>query len=711
MPRRAAPHGREPGAGRITALLPYLGVLLGIAVFIAEPPWMIEVRHGFFDRLQRWQPRPPAADPVLVVDIDDESLARIGQWPWPRTRLAQMLDRIAAQGPRAIGLDMTFPEPDRTSPKALLDLWPIASDMRRAIAALPDHDLRFAGAIGASRAVLGYALREHGANETPMRPPAFVLSGPDPSPALFHFDGRLGSIPVLEDAAGGLGHVSVVEDSDGLVRRIPVVVALAGRPAPSLALEVIRVAAGASTVLLGTSGDDGGPLALAVGALQLPLTSRGEAWIHYGFRQHDAYIPAWTVLAAGDGPPPPPRFAGRIVLVGSSAALLHDMRPTPLGEYVPGVEAHRQLIEQVVAGHHLLRPDWAPAAEALALVIGAWLVIRVAARHPPALGVLALGALAGSALAATASAFHFRGLLVDAVSPAAGWGLCFVLASLARLYRSERRQRWVRTVFSRYVSPNLVRHLVTHPEALEIGGKRQPCSFIFTDLEGFTSLIERTEPRNAVALINAYLDGMIAIVFRHEGTLIRIVGDALAVMFSAPVPQSDHARRAYDCACALDAFACRFAAEHPGPAGPFCRTRIGVHSGVVTVGNFGGSSMLEYRALGDAVNVAARLEAANKRLGTRVCVSAAILAECPGVLARPIGRLRLRGKDDLVAAFEPLPAPDPDYDAAFAQLKEGNPAALAAFTALAAARPADPLAALHRDRLQRGALDDVVDAG
>jgi adenylate cyclase len=276
---------------------------------------------------------------------------------------------------------------------------------------------------------------------------------------------------------------------------------------------------------------------------------------------------------------------------------------------------------------------------------------------------------------------------------------------------SERRQRWVKQAFSRYVSPNLVEHLVSHPESLKLSGERQQCSFLFTDLEGFTTLMETMDPAAAVSLVNRYLDGMIAIAFAHDGTLTRIVGDGLAILFSAPIVQEDHPIRALRCALAMQKFAHQYAGELQARGIAFGQTRMGVHSGEVIVGNFGGSTILDYRALGDPINTASRLEGANRYLGTLVCVSQAVLAQCPTFAARPIGRLVLKGKRQPIMVFEPLDmttTPDADYRQAFECMRSLSVDALAAFERLAQERPADRLVAMHLARLRRGEVGDLL---
>ncbi|MEM7417001.1 MAG: adenylate/guanylate cyclase domain-containing protein [Gemmatimonadota bacterium] len=220
------------------------------------------------------------------------------------------------------------------------------------------------------------------------------------------------------------------------------------------------------------------------------------------------------------------------------------------------------------------------------------------------------------------------------------------LIGLGRRYTSVRR------AFSLYVSPNLVDHLLASPQHVELGeGERRECSFVMTDIAGFTSLVERTSPDRVIRVLNDYLAGMTQIALAHGGTIDRIVGDAVAVVFSAPVVQADHARRAIECATEMDRFASAFAKARRDEGVPLGETRIGVNSGTVIVGNVGSDAYLDYRALGDAINTAARLESANRELGTRVCIGEETAAQCPELELRPVGELKLRGKSEPVRAY------------------------------------------------------------
>ncbi len=700
-------------------LLPFIPVLFGLLLLVIDSRPQQALRNNLFDQYQLWHPREYSDVPVRIVDIDDASLSRLGQWPWPRTRIAELLEKLGAGGTAAVSFDVMFAEPDRTSPQAAADLWHLTGSLRSDLVALPDHDQVFARSLAQGDAVVGFAV-ERGKPAAPESAPAripqqkarFIYSGEPQSKWLHTFTGAVASLPALEAAARGNGALTFVPDGDGVVRRVPLVFQIGTTPLATLVSESLRVAQNTQNIVLKSAGQDSGLAEVRIGDVTIPTTPQGEFWVHYTKPVAARYVPAWQVLA---GQVPPERLDGHIVLVGSSAQGLMDLRFNPFG-LIAGVEAHAQAIEQILAGHFLERPSWARGVETLVLMVTG-LVIGMLALRARALAAAAVGLLLlASILGGGWYAFVEHNLLLDSASPAIGLILTFIICSLVHHLTSEREQRWIKDAFSRYVSPNRVDFLVDNPDAMELGGRRQDCSFIFTDLAGFTSLMEKIDPGAAVALLNAYLDEMIAIAFRHEGTLDRIVGDAVAIMFSAPVPQADHRARALACALEMDAFASRYSKKIQDDGIPFGKTRIGVHAGEVIVGNFGGTNIFDYRALGDPVNTAARLESVNKHLGTRMCVSENILGTCPDTLVRPVGRLVLKGKSQSLGVFEPIlaaelaaaRAPVDAYAAAFALLRSEDARASEAFSKLAADYPDDPLVKLHHRRLQAGERGDLI---
>ena len=694
-------------------LLPLLPVLLGLGLLVIDTRPQQALRNSIFDQYQRWHPRDYVPAPVRVIDIDEASLERLGQWPWPRTKVAEMLDKLGQAGVAVVGFDVLFPEPDRTSPTAAVELWALGGSMRDQLLSLPDHDKVFAQSLERTPAVVGFALDQGKgkSDEIPLQKGRFIYAGEDQSNWLGTYSQSVRSLPALEQAASGNGAITFLPDQDGVVRRVPLVLQIGQKAVGTLTGESLRVALGARNVILKSASGQSGLEEVRIGQLVIPTNAKGEMWVHYTTKDiPQRTVPAWKVM---NGEVTPDLLSGHIALIGSSAQGLMDLRFNVWGLF-PGVDAHAQALEQALTGTFLVRPSWAKGLETMVImVLGLALgvvTLRLNAFSAASVWLLTSACVAG----ASWWAFTTQGILLDAATPVIVLAATFIISSVWHHFASEREQAWIKQAFSRYVSPNRVAHLVNNPDELALGGQRKTCSFIFTDLESFTSLMESRDPSEAVALLNMYLDKMIEIIFAHDGTLDRIVGDALAVVFSAPVTQEDHRAKAVRCALALDAFANEYSSKLIAQNIPFGKTRIGVHSGEVIVGNFGGSTMFDYRALGDPVNTSARLEGVNKHLGTRICISEAMIEDNMPIALRPVGNLMLMGKKKALQVYEPLVSERYEradlnqYMQAYEAMVKEDPQAKGLFEKLLAQWPEDPLVRLHLDRLNRGQSGDLI---
>lgn len=699
--------------------LPWILLLAGILGQLTDTAFFPRLRHMAFDTMARLSPREQRPLPVYVVDIDEASLARLGQWPWPRTRLAELVSRLTEQGAAAIALDILLAEPDQRSPRRALAPWFDRPGVRELAASLPDGDRTLTEAIAAGPVVTAFVLTQTYSDQAPARKAGWATAG-DLRLRLPLFNGAVPSLERFEQAAAGNGALNFYPAADGRIRSIPLVLRRNDTFLPSFALETLRVALGERTFVLraATTAPDFGINEQGVtawvrsGPLVAPVNRRGELWLYFSPVVTSRYIPAWRILA---GDLTADTLRDGIVLVGASAAGLQDIHVNALGEVISGVELHAQTIEQLLLQRYLIRPDWAVPTEIGSQLLIALVLIAAIRRSGSGGPVLLVGLAVAAAQGVAFYAFVRHGWLFDPWSGSVTVLAVHATAAIVRHVHSESERRWIQSAFSSYVSPQLVEQLVKHPQTLRLGGERRQCSFIFTDLADFTPLTEQLDPAGLVELLNGYLDGMIEVAFQHGGTVDKIVGDAVLVMFSAPVEQPDHATRALRCALDMDRFACGFAEARRAAGLTLGDTRIGVHSGVATVGNFGGRRRFDYTAFGDVINTAARLETANKSLGTRICASAAVLAQCPDMSARPIGTLLLKGKTVGIEAFEPLPDQVADsprieaYRRAFQQLATDPAAARDAFRQLARRFPDDPLIAFHHQRLNRGETGVLID--
>jgi len=692
--------------------------LLGaaLAVHLRAPALVEALRLQVFDAYQRIEPRPYEPMPVKIVDIDDESLDRLGQWPWPRSRLAELVDVLHHAGAAVIALDFIFAEPDRTSPANIIPLWgsaPAVERLRRELGELPDHDAMFAEAIARANVVMGIVLTHTPGERLPEPLWTLEVAGGNPRPFLPQFSGAIMNLPALERGAAGRGTFNLVPESDGIVRRIHLLLALDDALYPALAAELLRVAQQAAGYAVHTAAGRGDPERdavsgieeVSIGGLAVPTDHQGRMWLHFTEFTPERYVPAWQVFDPAFNPA---SLAGHIVLIGTSAAGLKDLRPTPLNPATAGVEVHASIVEQVLLGHFLRRPGWIEAAELIYVVVLSLILVLPL----PRLGslVCAVAGLLAVILAAGFSWYAFTEMkwLVDPVLPSLAVLLVYLAGSLINYVQTESERRQIRSAFSHYLAPSVVEQLIADPSRLSLGGEKRETTFLFTDIAGFTSLTERMDPTILVRLLNEYLEATCRIVLDNGGTIDKIVGDALHVMFNAPSDQPDHAERAVRCALELDQFCRGYETSQAEQGITVGETRIGINTGVTVVGNFGGATRFDYTAHGDAINTAARLEGVNKYLGTRICVSETTIARCGYPYVRPIGRLVLKGKTEGLGTFEPIPEAEfespktADYLRAYELLEHADGGVADAFASLAKRYPEDALIAFHANRLATG---------
>lgn len=705
------------------ALMPVAIVVFFLVVQYQDPMERMRVRDIAFDWLHQWSPGAYVKDvPVRVVAIDDKSLQEVGQWPWPRTVLAQVIDQLNAWGARVVVLDLILAEPDRTSPNVVKEFWPENAQLDALLQTFPSHDDLLAAVFARSRVVAGIqAYNSESHKQLPARKTDIGVHGGDISAWVRSWSDGTGYYPPLAQSALGAGLVTIVPDHDGILRSMPLVSAIgdAHDLYPSLALEGLRVYLGSSELMAKAASphevgwlQPPGIQGIQVGsAAYVPTSPEARVWLHMRPKSEDRYVSAIDVLQGTVGPE---RIKDHVVLIGATSVGLGDVVRTPLGEAVPGVEGHVQLMEQLLTNEYLLRPAWENALVTGLMLTYALAMAVMLAYLRPVWSVVLVGVGVFGLAGLSMWLFNSQYLLFDPLYPAAGLVALFLSLFVPGYLRTEKEQRWIKTAFSRYVSPNRVKYLQDNPETLVLGGEYRECSFVMTDLAGFTSMMEKYEPAMLSALLNEYLNSMIEIAFAHDGTLDRIVGDAVAVMFSAPVVQPDHAQRAVRCALAMDQFANAFSLSQQAKGIPFGRTRIGVNTGDVMVGNFGGKVMLDYRALGDAINTAARLETINGQLGTRICISGSTVSQIENFRGRTGGRLVLKGKTVPITVYEPLTEEEDAservarYRAAYALMDAESPEAGDAFKSLAAQYPDDPLVNYHLKRYETGNVGSLV---
>jgi adenylate cyclase len=667
-------------------LLPGLLLLALAAVQAADPRLLAEARWAVFDSYQRLKPRPFLPAPVRIVDIDDESLERLGQWPWSRARLAELVLRLEEMGAGAIALDIVLAEPDRTAPQALAAAWPEGPEWaaaRAAVARLPDPDAALAEAMGRIPSVAAFAATQRAGTRAPALKAGFAFAGEDPARAARSFAGAVSSLPAIEEASAGNGAVNAVLSGDGVVRTVPLLLRVEDQLYPGLASELLRVAQGASGYLVkgsGASGEGGSfgaseIAALRVGDAILPTEGSGSLLLYDSGPRPERFVPAFRIL---DDSAPGEAFEGALVLIGASATALEDTRPTPLSAAMPGVEIHAQILEQAINGQFLARPGWAPGAELLATLFGGALLILLLRSAGALRSSVVAALLAGVAVAGSILAFTRIGWLIDPVTPVLSVLAVFLLSSVLGRLRSERDRRQVRDAFARYLSPVLVDQLARQPERLTLGGERRDLTLLFSDIRGFTSFSEDLDPEELGRFMNSFLTPMTAVIQARGGTIDKYIGDCIMAFWNAPLDDPDHAANALQAALdmrrALDAFNAAARGRRPVQIG------VGINTGLCSVGNFGSEQRFDYSALGDAVNAASRFESLTKHYGLDILIGETTAEICRGRFALlPVDRIKVMGKARPVLLHALMGGGETLADARFGRLADAQEAMLAAY--------------------------------
>ncbi len=623
--------------GLLLSRLPVL-LLLALALFLKldEPRALQNLRLNVFDYYQRIFPREYQEVGVRIIDVDDETLNRYGQWPWPRARVAELVDKLTQYGVAAIGFDMVFAEPDRLSPERLADDFAGLVDseaLKTVQQVMPDSDRILADALSRAPAVMGFVLT---GTETPQRPLqrwGIGQSGDDPLLFLRRFAGAITDLPLLEKAARGNGSFNAIPDDDGTIRRVFLLFQLDGSIIPSLSMELLRVVQGASTYLVKASGASGsesfgsqtGITAVKVGAIEVLTDWESAVWLHFTGPRPERFVPAWQVL---DGVADPALLGGHIVLIGTSAAGLKDQRASPLDPAGPGVEIHAQALEQILLGIRLVRPDWAVGAEFVYLLFLGGLLVWLLPRLSPgiclAVGVVAVVLAFGGSLLA----FLKEGLLFDPLLPATSVLLLYIAGSFTGYLKTEGERARVRSAFSYYLAPAMVERLARSSDSVRLGGDQRDLTVMFSDIRSFSRLSQLLDPTELTRMLNRFFTPMTEIIQEREGTIDKYIGDCIMAFWNAPLDDPNHARNA--CRAALGMLAGtreldkKLREEKAYGEGKDFHLRIGIglNTGSCLVGNMGSDRRFNYTALGFAVNESQRIEAQCKTYGVELLVSA-----------------------------------------------------------------------------------------
>ena len=652
-------------------LLVVVGFLLHAAGYV-QVPFLARLEALAYDaRLQLTMPR--GVDPrIVIVDIDERSLATEGRWPWRRDRVALLLDRLFDEYKvRAVGFDVVFAERDESSGLGVLrELGqnelkglPQYQAALEHIAPRLEYDRILAEKIRGRAVVLGYYFnldpedRAARTNELPAPTlPRGIFQGRNIQPT--RWTGFGANLPPLQQAAAAAGHFNPWPDPDGVTRRVPMLAEYGGAYYEPLSLAVVRVLLGMPEVRPGFTAAGGwaksypGLEWLDVADLRIPVDRDVTALVPYRGGQHSfPYVSAADVLS---GKASPSVLEGRIVLVGSTAPGLNDLRSAPVANIFPGVEIHANLISGMLDGRIKQMPPYVLGAEVVLLALAGLVMALVLPLLNPHQATLTTAGVAVAVVGTNLAVWQYGNLVLPLASGLLMVLLLFGLNMSYGFFVESRAKKQIAGRFGQYVPPELVDEMSRHPERFSMEGESREMSVLFSDVRGFTTISEGLDPKELSELMNQFLTPLTQVIYRRRGTIDKYMGDCIMAFWGAPVADGQHPRNAVlaglEMLATMDTLQPQFRAR----GWPDLHVGVGVNSGRMSVGNMGSEIRVAYTVMGDAVNSASRFEGLTKQYGVGMIVGEATRAACKDIVFRELDRVRVKGKNEPVGIYEPI---------------------------------------------------------
>ena len=603
-------------------------LLIPFAIFISAIPVIdpfnvfTSLRNSAFDTFQIISPRQSQTkDNILILDIDEKSLSEIGQWPWSRSVLSELVDQTNLSA--ALAFDIVFAEADRTGSKELMNLYKKNNDFVKSLKGLPDNDDLFANSIKDHGTVVLGAIPSNSLKNNFQMRFGLIQQGDDPKKFLREYKGIQTNLKILNSSSAGIGSMSI-GNNDSIIRKLPLFENINGSLVPSLSLELLRVAIGASTYQIKSSnasgetafGEETGINHVKLGNLIIPTNPDGSVWIHYP----EVSVDSISVSDIIKQKYPKDFFKDKILIVGTSAPGLFDLRSTPLKNNVPGVKIIADLTDQILSGSFLQRPDWIFGLElftGFALAI----LITIFIQFLGPIGGLSVF-LIGNGISIFGSFYIFENylFLIDPISPLVICLISYLVITFFNFLFTELERRKVRNAFSQYMSPVMVEKLAQSNKSLKLGGERREMTFLFSDIRGFTAISEKykDDPESLTVLINSILTVLSDEVLDQDGTIDKYMGDCIMAFWNAPSEDPFHREKSIEAAFKMSEALNKLNESLDRKGENKLSIGIGINSGECIVGNMGSEKRFDYTVLGDAVNLASRLEGQSGNYGMQI---------------------------------------------------------------------------------------------
>jgi adenylate cyclase len=673
---------------RINAFrLATLITIICIILYFLKPSFLELMELKVFDLrfLSRGIKKPGSE--VVIATIDEKSLDELGRWPWPRTIIARLVDKLHSCKVKTIGFDIVFPEPDENSTlrgvlavkKKVKEFDINNPQFTRFLASMEkgaDTDRLLTDVIKRSQnVVLGYFFHttqeevkslqkdilEKRINDILPSEYTMVkfLSKEARTVPLIKAVAAESNISQLSSAASSSGYFNIFTDDDGTVRWIPLVIRCQDSYFAPLSLQVLKHYLDSSPLSIRIA--DFGVESIRLGDITIPTDEQGKMLINY--RGYPRTFPFYSITDILHDRIPKDALKDKIVLVGATAIGIYDIRITPFAGSFPGLEIHANVIDNILRGDFLIRPAWLKVFDLLAiLLIGIILGVFIP-RVTALTGLIVSFSLLAVYLFIDRYLFQNLNVWLSIVYPLINLFTVYTGITVYRYVTEEREKKKIKGAFQQYVTEAVVNEMLKNPDKLQLGGEKKELTVLFSDIRGFTTISEQMTPEGLVKFLNEYLTVMTDLVFKYNGLLDKYMGDAIMAVFGAPLDQKDHALKA--CLTALEMMEelkkLRDKWEKQGM--PALNIGIGINSGPMVVGNMGSERRFDYTVMGDNVNLGSRLEGLNKQYGTNVIVSEFTMNQISdGLIVRELDLVRVKGKEQAVKIYELMGRGNPTHE-------------------------------------------------